>query len=402
MRILFVIWMVSGLLFAGDWDDGVLRFRSEDGHFETRLDVRMYLDGAVYFEEEDFCSDGTDLRRGRFALKTRLWEVWQAEWDVDLAVYHKEEDEKAKGPEIKDMWLAYNGLEGLQFKVGEFKPPFSLEELTSSRYITFLERGYPNLFTPGRRCGLGITNWGDFWHVSGGVFSESVNNLDKKTDEEGSLAACRIAVAPVRDDGIVFHAGGSFLQQTPDAPESGGEGLIELDTQPETRVARAQFLDTDDITRVRFMRCMGAEGAIQWGPVSVQGEYITSEIERKDDLETVEFAGGYVLGSWFITGESKPYDMASAEFESPKPLRDWGAIELAVRYSHIDLSHPEANVRGGKAADVTIGLNWYANANIRIMTNYVVVDNSEYADGNGKYDPDYDFSYIAARVQVTF
>jgi len=46
-----------------------------------------------------------------------------------------------------------------------------------------------------------------------------------------------------------------------------------------------------------------------------------------------------------------------------------GAYEVAARYSYLDLD--SGTIAGGKLHDLTLGLNWYANRNMRMMFNYV-------------------------------
>ena len=42
---------------------------------------------------------------------------------------------------------------------------------------------------------------------------------------------------------------------------------------------------------------------------------------------------------------------------------------MVGRYSYLDLN--DAEIRGGILSDVTVGLNWYALPNLRVMANYV-------------------------------
>ena len=57
----------------------------------------------------------------------------------------------------------------------------------------------------------------------------------------------------------------------------------------------------------------------------------------------------------------------------PKKIFKWGeslgAIELAARYSALDLA--DEAISGGRLQDTTMGVNWYLNPNMRIMLNYV-------------------------------
>jgi phosphate-selective porin OprO/OprP len=79
---------------------------------------------------------------------------------------------------------------------------------------------------------------------------------------------------------------------------------------------------------------------------------------------TLSFGGFYVYGSWFVTGESRPYDRTAGVFSRVRPRRDFsfrggglGAVELGVRYSHVDQN--DGAIRGGILDIGTIGLNWY-------------------------------------------
>ncbi len=409
-----LLWLItfSGLMltmtFAQEgrvgWEDGILIFKSNDGQFQTRFDVRMFMDGAVYFENKnkDILSSGTDLRRARFAMKVKLWKDWRAEWDFNFSPYIKNEDKKDEPLEIKDMWLSYRGVDQMEIQLGQFKPPFSLEELTSSRMLTFLERAYPNEFAPDRRMGLGVSRWGSFWYASTAIFGENLSGLDKKSEDEGYGMAGRIALAPFRQEKRLFHLGGSVGYLTPLAPEDGVEQFIEFSVRPETKVSRVKFLESGNIVNVDHYLIYGLEGAAVWGPFSLQGEYMGTHITRSNDLAAIQFNGSYLFFSWFLTGESRQYDGTEGELSSPLPAHSIGAWELATRASFINLTDMDAPVMGGKAANYTLALNWYANANVRFMLNYVWVDHSEYATGGGKYIGNDDFSYIALRTLVNF
>ena len=87
------------------------------------------------------------------------------------------------------------------------------------------------------------------------------------------------------------------------------------------------------------------------------------------------FSGFYVYGSYFLTGENRRYNTKSGSFDMVKPKKNFkwgeslGAIELAARYSALDLA--DEDISGGRLQDTTVGVNWYLNPNMRIMLNYV-------------------------------
>jgi len=57
---------------------------------------------------------------------------------------------------IDTAWANYGFNKNAQVRVGRFKQPFSLEELTSSNNIDFMERSYGNQMVPGKRLGAMI------------------------------------------------------------------------------------------------------------------------------------------------------------------------------------------------------------------------------------------------------
>ena len=54
------------------------------------------------------------------------------------------------------------------------------------------------------------------------------------------------------------------------------------------------------------------------------------------------------------------------------------------------------------ANNIVIGLNWYANPNLRLMVNYNIVDNSDNADMDGALIGDDDFNVFQMRAVVNF
>jgi phosphate-selective porin OprO/OprP len=57
-----------------------------------------------------------------------------------------------------------------------------------------------------------------------------------------------------------------------------------------------------------------------------------------------------------------------------------GAWEVGVRYSQVDLN--DSIVSGGELDDITIGLNWHLNPNVRVMLNYVRADLDDVGDAD--------------------
>ena len=119
-------------------------------------------------------------------------------------------------------------------------------------------------------------------------------------------------------------------------------------TRPESHVTNTRLLDTRDLNNVDGVSTNGIEFAWIGGPMSVQAEYLTRDISRQG-AEDLTFDGFYIFGSYFLTGHTRNYDAGSGSIGRTK-LDNKGAVELALRYSALDLN--DKDVIGGEGNNV--------------------------------------------------
>jgi phosphate-selective porin OprO/OprP len=96
-----------------------------------------------------------------------------------------------------------------------------------------------------------------------------------------------------------------------------------------------------------------------------------------------------VFASWFPTGGSRNYFPDEGIFGYPKIKSKYGEVELAVRYSMLDLT--DGTIRGGTEKNISLGINWYLSRHMRLMANYIFVNNDIFANADrtlkGNDDP---------------
>ena len=207
------------------------------------------------------------------------------------------------------MWVGYSGFKNMQITLGNHKGQFSVEEVTSSRYITFIERGLPNAFAPDRRLGLSIAKWGRKWRAFAGIFGEEAGNVDETGENEALNYNLRLNYLPVLTDNAFIHLGGSYGHSKPFAND---EGRTRFRARPETHVADNRFLHTGWIDTDGW-NLYGLELAAAAGPVLLQGEYTATSVNQFEGLPKANFSGYYAFASWMITGEKRPYNVEEGE-----------------------------------------------------------------------------------------
>ena len=149
---------------------------------------------------------------------------------------------------------------------------------------------------------------------------------------------------------------------------------MQFRTRPESRLTDDRLVDTGPIPEKR-RDTVNAELAMIFGSWSFQGQCYYTSLDG-NDADDPDFWGYYAFLSYFITGEHRNYNRSIGVFTGvePQPVfhpmkGEWGAWEIALRHSYVDLN--DADIYGGKENNITAGLNWIHNRNVRLMFNYI-------------------------------
>lgn len=345
---------------------------SGDGDFSLRIGGRIQADAATYSEDTRRQNDGTEMRRARIFAQGSLWQAWNYKLQYDFV--------ETGSSGIKDAYIQYAGLKPWKFTVGHFHEPFSLQNMTSSKYITFAERGLPHLFSPGRAIGLGLGRSGNNWSINAGLFGEGIDGASGDEDE-GYAVTGRATYAPILNKQQHMHLGASLSYRN-----SGSSDAVSFSERPESHVTNTREVSTGSINTDSNLRTV-AEAAYTYGPASIQGEYYYTDIDRDGAASPdLDFSGYYVEASWFLTDDMRSYSASKGTYGKVKPSTvvgkgGMGAWQLAVRFSSVDLN--DEDISGGDAQNFSLGLNWYATNNIRMYANYVNVLDVEGGAGDG-------------------
>lgn len=351
-----------------------------------RVGGRIQVDAATYREDKSRHNDGTEIRRARLFAEGDLGDAWGYKLQYDFT---------ASGIDgIQDAYLDYKGFENFKIRTGHFKEPFSLQNMTSSKYVLFTERGLPHIFAEGRNLGVQLSSGGENWTAAAGLFGDGRDGASSDNDE-GFGTSGRVTYAPLFEKTHALHLGASASFRA-----TGSTDTLRLRERPESHLTDTRTVDTGTFDADSYARFVG-EAAYIRGPFHLQSEYYHTTVDREiSSNEDLTFSGFYVEGGWFLTGESMNYKASKGSFSriTPKGVvgkNGIGAWQLALRYSSLDLT--DEDITGGEEDNFTVGLNWYATPNIRFAANYVnVLD----VDG-GPRDGDEPESF-QIRTQVEF
>lgn len=377
---------VSFLSLAGESQDGILKFTSKDKSYSLWMDNRVQFDGGLFSNDVlNPIGNGTTARRVRFALKSILWKNWYGEIDFDFA---------GSTVEIKDAYIKYTFDKGnWNIKAGHYKESFGMETTTTSRYLTFMERSFMSKFDPSRHLGFQVNHWTDHYLLIGGVHFNTIGDFEdvefsqrhnkKEGQDEGYSFTGRLALRPIIDAEKVLHLGVAATYRTPkttlEVPNS-----YRFSTRSHTSINRKKYVDTDVISNVDNTTMFDFELAGKYKGFMFQSEYKLVNVNRMNNLSSVNFDGFYAQAGYLLFGGNYNYNKAEGEFTRITRGKKYGDLEVAFRYDYVDANDFDAEILGGSADAYTVGLNYYFNPNIKFMMNYTYNNHDRYANGKGK------------------
>ena len=316
---------------------------SVDDH--VNLFGRVQQDFAWIDDDNFGTRDGSELRRAWLGVSGNLAEGIDFKMEVDLAGFD------AGGAAFRDAYLKFSNLPVGTLKVGQFKEPFSMNFLTSSKYITFTERA--DTFAPGWNVGVMATDSNENLTWQAGAFWDAPNTGNLETDNDTAFTG-RVVFRPYMEDGgkRLAHLGLALSLREAESGSFGASSRGGVHLLDGAIVGGAIAAD-DGLT------LLGLEGAIQEGPIWGQLEFVQAD---GDDDAVSSF---YISGGYFLTGESRGYSASSAAWKRVEPNTPYsnngnGAWEVAARLGSIDLSEAAAD---NEATTIALALNWY-------LTNY--------------------------------
>ncbi len=351
---------------------------------ELQADSAWFSQTPASIESVGDMEDGADFRRLRIGAFGEAFE--QVEWKIEL------EFAQAGRPSFLDNYVGMKDLPYLDnVRVGNIMEPFSLDRLTSNRFMTFMERSMiDDAFAPARNLGLlafGTLGEERMTWAIGGFRTGSDEFADDVGDDGEEAVTARLTGLLWYDEpsgGRYYaHVGGAYSFRDED------EDFALFRSRPEIRVrafgeGETPFLvDTGRFEALNH-QLFGAEALWVQGPFSLQAEYVAAPVTRSGE-PNLFFSGGYVYASYLLTGEHRPYSKARGAVDRLQPFENFfrvptergvqmgrGAWEIAARFSSIDLDDQE--ILGGRLNEYTFGLNWYLNAYTKVTFNYVHSD----------------------------
>lgn len=323
-------------------------------------------------------------------------------------------------PSFMDVWLDIAKVPVLgNVRIGQFRQPFGMDDLTSIKELTFLERPLTQPEGPFRQIGAEFYDHSDDENVTwaASAFGAGTDQFGGSFGDRGYGMASRITAVAAEDKGADFliHTGlGYSFVKNPfhvfefrNNPEY--VGPITFVGPPPTGLGVPFFTDTGLIPADNA-NLFNGELASTWGSWHAQSEFRYSLIDKSSG-GSVGFPAFYAQTGYILTGEHRPYNKANAVLGRIKPRNPIGkcggigAWELACRYSWIDLNKAATIAdasgiidpnRGGQLNNVTYGLNWYLNDFTKMQFNYISSDLNRGPVGDSHTD------IFAVRAQLDF
>lgn len=290
--------------------------------------------------------------------------------------------------EATDIFVNWHQYPWAQVKVGQWKAPFGLEQLTPDTQLFTVERSLPTgALTPERQ--IGIQLWGkpftelwpeqkDFLAYYVGIFNGNGRNTTLN-DNNNFMTVARLELMPFKGkvfgQDSSFKIGGDFMNSRDDAGTNISQSL-NLKVNSDGSLSPFVLPGADERT------AWSADAWLNIGPFDLIGEYLAEDVDGRTvaghppGFSDFDPSGWYIQASYFILAKK---------------------LQGVVKWEALDPDQFDDN----NIHSLTLGLNYYIHGDaIKLMANYVHTW-SRFREAHPQFGDD-NFDEVLVRLQLMF
>ncbi|MDP9097600.1 MAG: porin [Verrucomicrobiota bacterium] len=324
------------------------------------------------------------LRRARINLTGDFAEQFDFKIEGDFEQSDGLSPTTRTGFSSTDIFVNWHAIPEANFKVGQWKAPFGLEQITSDAVIFTIERSLPTgALTPERQ--LGVMLWGkpltnavpdqkDLVTYYAGIFNGNGRNFNVN-DNNQFMYVGRLELLPFKGKWMGQEASlkiaGDYLFSR-DATGTNISPPLNLRVNADGSLTSFTLTGPDERHAYSF------DAWLKVGPFDLIAEYLHENVRPRGGIFFPEFdaSGYYVQGSYFVI---------------PKKL------QAVVKWESLD----PGQVANDNIHSITGGLNYYIHGDgIKVMADYVHTW-SDFRAAHPQFE-DNQFDEIILRLQVMF
>ena len=362
-------------------------------------ELKLVLGGFIQINFEDGDVSAFEGRFGQTAIKDRF-RLHRARLNL-TGDYAEQFDFKLEGDfgqsdgtsgnrtafSATDVWVNYHEFPAAQVKIGQYKAPFGLEQLTPDTSLLTIERTLPTgAITPDRQIGAEL--WGkpftsiwpeqkDLLTYYAGIFNGNGRNITVN-DNNNFMFVGRLELQPLKD---VFGKG-SFLKFGGDVLNSRDEQGVNISQSSNLLVNSDGSLSPFVLPSTDERTAWSVDAWLRMGPFDLIGEYLQEHVEGRTVNGVPPAFSNFTTDGFYVTG---------AYYFIPKKL------QAVVQWQYLN---PGQKGNDGLYS-ILGGLNYYIHGDdLKFMVNYVHTW-SDFRQANPEFGED-QFDEVIGRVQLMF
>ncbi len=362
-------------------------------------ELKLVLGGFIQINFEDGDVSAFEGRFGQTAIKDRF-RLRRARLNL-TGDYAEQFDFKLEGDfgqsdgtsgnrtafSATDVWVNYHEFPAAQVKIGQYKAPFGLEQLTPDTSLLTIERTLPTgAITPDRQIGAEL--WGkpftsiwpeqkDLLTYYAGIFNGNGRNITVN-DNNNFMFVGRLELQPFKD---VFGKG-SFLKFGGDVLNSRDEQGVNISQSSNLLVNSDGSLSPFVLPSADERTAWSVDAWLRMGPFDLIGEYLQEHVEGRTVNGVPPAFSNFTTDGFYVTG---------AYYFIPKKL------QAVVQWQYLN---PGQKGNDGLYS-ILGGLNYYIHGDdLKFMVNYVHTW-SDFRQANPEFGED-QFDEVIGRVQLMF